>query len=584
MVNTSTPAALDSAKPQAIAEAPPRATPSSKPDEPAIASLPEDVRQVLEVAQKEAASAPGSAEKIGRVGMVLLANGMPNESLKHFEKAREIVPLGIKWWYFAALAHEALGDREKAIFEMQKAVESDPKYIPARMRLAELFSNEDSEKAAAEYRAVLREDPSLGIAHLFLGQRLMLLKKHEEGIAALRKAVELEPDFSPARAALASALTQAGLTEATVPARQTTTRPQDGPRMVSDPLYIDLIRIGRPEEAFMIESFAMARQGDLNGAIRNLSRYWQAHKGNMRAANALGILYGMQGKHDVAAEQFKIVYAANPDFPEIAANLALSLIQIGKPAEAEQILTSSTQRNPNDPQPLEILADMAVQRGDLPVAVERLKAALRLKPDDAALECSLADVLFRQEKDDEGLQHIDAALKIVPGFHVALHLRAAARVRARDDAAAQRDWLTLIQSQPGFMDAYLGLTGIAIRKKDYAEAVKTLTDGLKIAPNDLHLNNTLAWIRATCPDEKWRNGGDAVKRAEQICISTDQKNAEFLDTLACALAEAGRFDEAVDKEQEALRLASEAGREDLTEPLTRRLDLFRKKQPFRTVK
>ena len=41
--------------------------------------------------------------------------------------------------------------------------------------------------------------------------------------------------------------------------------------------------------------------------------------------------------------------------------------------------------------------------------------------------------------------------------------------------------------------------------------------------------------------EQLRDGRDAVLFAEKAARATDRKNAEYLDTLAAAYAEAGRF-------------------------------------------
>src|SRR5207244_7670354 len=114
----------------------------------------------------------------------------------------------------------------------------------------------------------------------------------------------------------------------------------------------------------------------------------------------------------------------------------------------------------------------------------------------------------RQE--EEALRHIDNALRMAPGYPIAFYLRAGMRVRAGDDAAAQRDWEAAIRGDPTYLDAYNGLIGLALRKKDYRAADKILKDGLAALPEAPQLNNGLAWIRATCPDASLRNGKQAV--------------------------------------------------------------------------
>ena len=51
----------------------------------------------------------------------------------------------------------------------------------------------------------------------------------------------------------------------------------------------------------------------------------------------------------------------------------------------------------------------------------------------------------------------------------------------------------------------------------------------------------LAWLLATYPDAKSRDGAEAVQLAERGCALTDRRIPALLDTLAVAYAEAGDF-------------------------------------------
>ncbi len=59
---------------------------------------------------------------------------------------------------------------------------------------------------------------------------------------------------------------------------------------------------------------------------------------------------------------------------------------------------------------------------------------------------------------------------------------------------------------------------------------------------------------ATCPDEAYRDGAKAVESATKACELGGWKDADHLDTLAAALADAGEFAEAVRRQEEALGL------------------------------
>jgi hypothetical protein len=79
---------------------------------------------------------------------------------------------------------------------------------------------------------------------------------------------------------------------------------------------------------------------------------------------------------------------------------------------------------------------------------------------------------------------------------------------------------------------------------------------LRIAPNDLDSHLTRAWMLATCPDAKLRDGSKAVTSATRACELSQWKEARPLAALAAACAEVGDFQSAVRWQQKAIALAS----------------------------
>lgn len=92
--------------------------------------------------------------------------------------------------------------------------------------------------------------------------------------------------------------------------------------------------------------------------------------------------------------------------------------------------------------------------------------------------------------------------------------------------------------------------------------------------------NNLAWVRATCPDPKHRDWTEAVCFARIVCDRTDNLEGMYLDTLAAAMAETARFDDAAKTQELALKdksydlIYGDEGRA--------RLKLYQQKKPFRT--
>ncbi|MBX7167985.1 MAG: tetratricopeptide repeat protein [Pirellulales bacterium] len=115
-------------------------------------------------------------------------------------------------------------------------------------------------------------------------------------------------------------------------------------------------------------------------------------------------------------------------------------------------------------------------------------------------------------------------------------------------------------------------------KRDYARALRDYSDAIRLDPQYATPFNHRAWLQATCPEDAIRNGKEALADATKACELTGWKNADRIDTLAAAYAEAGDFANAVKWEEKALELVAD---ETLKPELKARLALYREGQPFR---
>jgi tetratricopeptide (TPR) repeat protein len=113
--------------------------------------------------------------------------------------------------------------------------------------------------------------------------------------------------------------------------------------------------------------------------------------------------------------------------------------------------------------------------------------------------------------------------------------------------------------------------------KEYTKAIKDFVKAVHINPrNSIALNN-YAWILATCPDDKLRDGTKAVELSKTACELSDWRDPMHLGTHASAHAEVGQFDEAVRWQEKALALVPEAQKKDFQACL----DLYRSHKPKR---
>ncbi len=137
-----------------------------------------------------------------------------------------------------------------------------------------------------------------------------------------------------------------------------------------------------------------------------------------------------------------------------------------------------------------------------------------------------------------------------------------------------------LKIKPDYAEAEYNLGVALFQKGNVDAAIACYQRALEIKPNSEEALNNLAWLMATFPDARYRNGAQAVKYAERACELTHYQETMMVGTLAAAYAEAGRFDDAVSTAQKACALATESGQQQLLQKNQELLELYRRHQPY----
>ena len=116
--------------------------------------------------------------------------------------------------------------------------------------------------------------------------------------------------------------------------------------------------------------------------------------------------------------------------------------------------------------------------------------------------------------------------------------------------------------------------------RDYRRALAVYDELARTYPHLVEAHSRSAWLRATCPDARYRDGKLAVESAQRACELTDWRKPGELEVLAAACAEAGDFESAVKWQQKVLALTDEpAG----VKSCQQRLVLYLAGKPFRVA-
>jgi tetratricopeptide (TPR) repeat protein len=115
----------------------------------------------------------------------------------------------------------------------------------------------------------------------------------------------------------------------------------------------------------------------------------------------------------------------------------------------------------------------------------------------------------------------------------------------------------------------------------YTEAADAFQTAVTLRSDSVPDLAWLAWLRATAPDAKDRDGTFAVKLAKQAVNATGYKDVAALNILAAAYAETGQFTDAAATARRAQALAAALGDKPLETKAEQHLSLFLQNRPLR---
>jgi Flp pilus assembly protein TadD len=147
-----------------------------------------------------------------------------------------------------------------------------------------------------------------------------------------------------------------------------------------------------------------------------------------------------------------------------------------------------------------------------------------------------------------------------------------------DDAISQ--YQAALQIKPDDEIAQVNLGIILLQTGRAGEAKARFQTALQLAPSDAKAKSNLAWLLATCPEVSLRDGNKAVALAQQANTLTGGSKPMILHSLAAALAEAGRFPEALETAQRALNLAEAQSNIGLAQQLQIEIKFYQSGRPY----
>jgi tetratricopeptide (TPR) repeat protein len=224
------------------------------------------------------------------------------------------------------------------------------------------------------------------------------------------------------------------------------------------------------------------------------------------------------------------------------------------------------------------LGNVLLRQKKYPAAEAQFREELKRHPENATAHVTLGLALAGQQRDVEAGREYQAALQLEPADAAIRNLLLANAQRQSMELALSQWTRQLATNATPELPLQIAQAESALGQ--YPAAIAHYQLALSRQPEAPDVMNNLAWLLATCPDAKVRDGRRAVALAGRACTLTQFKTTRFMGTLAAAQAEAGRFDDAIATAQKACDLAAAHGETELLQRNQELLAWYKKHQPW----
>jgi tetratricopeptide (TPR) repeat protein len=279
-----------------------------------------DSARARAILEKALAADPSSAATRFALGQIALSEGDYGRAVERLEAAFEIRPNAPSLHYALGMAYRGLGDHEKSEEHFDQSspgtlLPDDPVYFElmtlargrgaSHTRAAYAMNYGRYEYAATEFQRIADAHPDDPWAWVNIGLARLALEEDDAALAALEKAVGVDPDHLQANLHLGSLYARRGDYPRAIEHLKTVLRNDPGELEASFQLAAVLIEVGRHEEA-----------------VAELEKVVRGNPGKATAHVQLAMALTWSERYDEALRTLDRAHSAMPEDSRIASALA----------------------------------------------------------------------------------------------------------------------------------------------------------------------------------------------------------------------------------------------------------------------
>jgi tetratricopeptide (TPR) repeat protein len=374
-----------------------------------------------------------------------------------------------------------------------------------------------------------------------------------------------------------------------------TLRVDEGRADLAEPLLAKAVSLEPRSAAALFElGKAALAAGDPARAVTHLEAALAADPGADGVHYALAMAYRARGDEQRASAHVRLwrderLYPADPLMAEITDLLKTAVVyeirgtqamDDRKWADAAALFRDGLKVAPRDATLHQNLGTALYLAGDSRAAEAEFEEAVRLLPGYAKALFSLGILMQERGRDQDAIDRFSRAVASDPAMVNARASLADALRRTGKLEASIAAYQEVIAMDPTASQARFGHAMALVRLHRYPEARVVLEDATRTHPEQPGLAHALARLLAAAPDDRVRDGTRALSMIEAL-ERTNGLTVTLAESSAMALAETGRFKDAVARQRQAIAMATQAGRGDLADRLAGNLHRYESGMPSR---